>query len=277
MRAGTLLWILASVAATITVVPTARAQSPASPAVFSNDLIPPPPTETPADPAPGAAALEDRFQKLEQRYRDMERRHEDAYRSLSERYEQLLLRLGGGGSKGSGTEDPASDFGFDGMTNSRTGQNDFERFGISAEGTEGRGSIREQEASGRKRRSKVEFDEGIEFSSDDGEFKLTIHNLTQAEFRAFPTKDLGTLEDQFFIPRQRWYISGQATKNVEFYTVINRGYGSLDVLDAFITLNISQSLTDTLADEAGSGAQGAEGRTTARGVRTRECGCGSGG
>jgi phosphate-selective porin OprO/OprP len=86
---------------------------------------------------------------------------------------------------------------------------------------------------------KIAFGQGLEFTSDDGEFRLQFHNLTQVEFRGFDRHDLGTLEDQFFIPRQRWYFVGDLTKNVGFYTVINRGYGSLDLLDAFISLRYS--------------------------------------
>ena len=52
----------------------------------------------------------------------------------------------------------------------------------------------------------------------------------------------GILQSQFFIPRQRWYFTGRATRNVEFYTVINRGYGSLDLLDAFISYRIDERL-----------------------------------
>lgn len=86
------------------------------------------------------------------------------------------------------------------------------------------------------------FGEGLEFESDDDEFKLQFHDLTQAEFRGFDNRDLGVLKDQFFIPRQRWYFVGDLTKNVGFYTSINRGYGSLDLLDAFITLRFSNAL-----------------------------------
>ncbi len=93
---------------------------------------------------------------------------------------------------------------------------------------------------------KIAFGEGLEFTSDDGEFKLQFHNLTQAEFRGFDRRDVGpsndNLHDQFFIPRQRWYFVGDLTKKVGFYTVINRGYGSLDLLDAFITLRFSDAL-----------------------------------
>ena len=92
----------------------------------------------------------------------------------------------------------------------------------------------------KRHKGSIAFGEGLEFTSDDGEFKLQFHNLTQAEFRGFPRTDQGDLHDQFFIPRQRWYFTGDLTKNVEFYTVINRGYGSLDLLDAFITLRFDE-------------------------------------
>ena len=79
---------------------------------------------------------------------------------------------------------------------------------------------------------------GLRWTSDDDEFQLVFHDLTQAEIRNFPgVGGTSPLKSQFFIPRQRWYFTGRATKNVEFYTVINRGYGSLDLLDAFIDLN----------------------------------------
>ncbi|MBV8611944.1 MAG: hypothetical protein JO034_31445 [Singulisphaera sp.] len=84
---------------------------------------------------------------------------------------------------------------------------------------------------------KVTVSRGFRFTSDDDEFQLVFHNLTQAELRNFPgAGDQSPLHTQFFIPRQRWYFLGRATKDVEFYTVINRGYGSIDLLDAFIDL-----------------------------------------
>jgi phosphate-selective porin OprO/OprP len=116
--------------------------------------------------------------------------------------------------------------------------------GFGAQGTEGRVFPPETSARGDeklpRRLAKVEFAEGLELSSEDEEFKLTFHNLTQAEYRAFPTNDQGILDSQFFIPRQRWYFTGRVSKNVEYYTVINRGYGSLDLLDAFISYRIDE-------------------------------------
>lgn len=200
----------------------------------------------------------------------MQRRHEEEYRALSEKYQKLQDRVGRDGDASgavTGLGDGVSGRGAEGTggrtSDSPSGPNARERSGIDVEGTEGRTFVRESASSARnKSPAKVMFDEGIEFSSEDDEFKLNFHNLTQAEFRSFPSQDQGTLKDQFFIPRQRWYFTGQATKNVEFYTVINRGYGSLDLLDAFMTINLSQSLTNQSAEEAGTGAQGTGGRTT---------------
>jgi phosphate-selective porin OprO and OprP len=118
-----------------------------------------------------------------------------------------------------------------------------------ASGTGARGAIRRQlqqiagdEQGAARHPAKVAFGEGLEFTSDDGEFRLQFHNLTQAEFRGFPARDQGVLQSQFFIPRERWYFTGDLTKYVGFYTVINRSYGTLDILDAFISLRVDDRL-----------------------------------
>jgi phosphate-selective porin OprO/OprP len=118
--------------------------------------------------------------------------------------------------------------------------------GIGAQGTGGRVYPAESLARGEekvpRRTAKVEFAEGLEITSADDEFKLTFHNMTQVEYRAFPTSQEGILHSQFFIPRQRWYFTGRVTRNIEFYTDINRGYGSLDILDAFISYRFDERL-----------------------------------
>lgn len=134
------------------------------------------------------------------------------------------------------TPSPRAAQGRDVATNPR------EAGGVGAQGTDARTSVREADAKPEVVRARVNFAEGLEFSSEDDEFRLSFHDLTQAEYRGFPRADQGTLKSQFFIPRQRWYITGRATKNVEFYTVINRGYGPLDLLDAFLTLSASDQL-----------------------------------
>lgn len=132
---------------------------------------------------------------------------------------------------------------------------------VSSE-TDGRTSRDAYDSKPPKRLAKVTFADGLEFASDDEQFRLTFHNLTQVDYRAFPADQHGYLQDQFFIPRERWYFTGQATRSVEFYTSINRGYGSLDVLDAFITLNPVAVFThkETNTNRTPHGAQGMDGR-----------------
>lgn len=113
---------------------------------------------------------------------------------------------------------------------------DTTRGGGRARGSEG--TIGRRGKEGESRPLKVTIGNGVRFDSEDEEFQLQFHDLTQAELRNFPgAGDQSPLHTQFFIPRQRWYFTGRATKNVEFYTVINRGYGALDLLDAFINFN----------------------------------------
>lgn len=169
----------------------------------------------------------------------------------------------GQGAQGTGGRTNPDEGGPGGLTPREAG-------GTSAEGTDARTFVRENTADEKplRRPAKVSFAEGLEFASEDEEFKLTFHDLTQAEYRGFPRSNQGTLQSQFFIPRQRWYFTGQVTRNVEFYTSINRGYGSLDLLDAFITLNLLESLTNRGDDALTEGndpygAQGTGGRTTA--------------
>lgn len=84
----------------------------------------------------------------------------------------------------------------------------------------------------KKRKVEAEFKEGLTVKTEDGYFSLTFHNLTQVDLRIFdPTGD--PLHDNFIVPRQRWYVLGNVSPYVQYYTVINRGYGTLDVLDAW--------------------------------------------
>jgi phosphate-selective porin OprO/OprP len=140
------------------------------------------------------------------------------------------------------------------------GRSRADRIGVGAEGTGGRVSPTQQptrpgatageaevwvykpDAGPPTRRATVRFGEGLEFATDDDEYRLQFHNLTQVDYRGFPTKNQGILQSQFFIPRERWYFTGNLTKNVGYYTVINRGYGTLDLLDAFISLRVDDRL-----------------------------------
>lgn len=275
----------------------------AAPGAAAPGQAPRPATEAPAPSSPSSreAQLESRLRQLEKRYEDMERRHLQQYKALSQKYSTLRKKvIDDLGEEGLPDEEPPVQR--EGMGAQGTGgrvnpEEDREQGaaesggpagaatpgrvgpsrrvgGMGAQGTEGRSFIREMESLSDvkppRRPARVSFAEGLEFASTDDEFKLSFHDLTQAEYRGFPPADQGTLKSQFFMPRQRWYFTGRATKNVEFYTVINRGYGALDLLDAFMTINIGGYFGEArqarqaaaTAATAGAGAQGTGGRAS---------------
>ncbi len=223
--------------------------------------------------------LEEMNRKILQQYEVMEQRHNERYSSLSRDFEILRTRIqqtpippptvpppapsgvdrdgdqipeGSEGTIGRGTDTEGNTpqgGGAGGTDGDRVGARpygpsddvrsggDTTRGGGAGRGPQG--TIGRRGDEGKSRPISTVIGNGLRFESEDEEFQLQFHNLTQAEFRYFPGMgDQSPLKDQFFVPRQRWYFTGRTTKHVEFYTVINRGYGSLDLLDAFINYNI---------------------------------------
>ena len=102
----------------------------------------------------------------------------------------------------------------------------------------------------RTRKVEAEFSDGLTVKTDDDYFSLTFHNLTQVDGRFFsPAGD--PLHDNFIIPRQRWYVIGNISPMVRYYTVINRGYGTLDILDAWVDMRVGGIDRDALQIRAG--------------------------
>ncbi|HMB06958.1 MAG TPA: hypothetical protein VKP69_24885 [Isosphaeraceae bacterium] len=243
---------------------TAQAAAPAAAAASA----PPPSREALLEER--LRKLEAMNQKILQQYEASELRHNQRYEKLSQEFKALQERLEAESARGASEGDPAGD-GDGGRPAAGGGAAPGEPIGPEAtrgpQGTISR--TRERPAvrpGGIARRAgaapgepigpeatrgpqgtisrtrelpslpgKVTVSRGFRWTSDDNEFQLVFHDLTQAELRSFPgAGDQSPLHTQFFIPRQRWYFIGRATKDVEFYTVINRGYGSIDLLDAFL-------------------------------------------
>ena len=102
----------------------------------------------------------------------------------------------------------------------------------------------------RTRKVEAEFGDGLTVKTDDDYFSLTFHNLTQVDGRFFsPAGD--PLHDNFIVPRQRWYVIGNISPMVRYYTVINRGYGTLDVLDAWVDMSVGSIDRDELQIRVG--------------------------
>jgi phosphate-selective porin OprO/OprP len=79
---------------------------------------------------------------------------------------------------------------------------------------------------------------GLTWQSQDDFFRLTFHDLTQLDLRE-PFEKGDPLHGGFVIPRQRWYFEGKVGDYANFVTSINRGYSTLDLLDAYVDYNIN--------------------------------------
>ncbi len=81
--------------------------------------------------------------------------------------------------------------------------------------------------------AKIDLKNGVRLSSADDRFRVEFHDLSQFEARITnPNGD--PLHNTFNIPRQRFYFAGQIDTYFDFYTSLNRGYGTLDIFDSYV-------------------------------------------
>jgi phosphate-selective porin OprO/OprP len=86
------------------------------------------------------------------------------------------------------------------------------------------------------------FGPGFQFQTEDGEFRLQVHYLSQLEARIWGQSHQEPANSGFYLPRQRIYFSGNITKPIEYEFAINRAFGTLDLLNAFINIHLDDRL-----------------------------------
>ncbi len=90
--------------------------------------------------------------------------------------------------------------------------------------------------------AKVRFGPGFEIISDDEEYILQFHNLTQFDFRGFPRGGETLYHDTFVIPREWWMWNGHLTKEIGYFVSIAQGFNSVNALDVFLDFNYDKRL-----------------------------------
>jgi phosphate-selective porin OprO/OprP len=70
--------------------------------------------------------------------------------------------------------------------------------------------------------------------TEDGEFQFQFHQEVQFDAREFDPNGDEFARSGFVFPRVRSFFNGRVTKPVEYTVSINRGFGGLDILDAFL-------------------------------------------
>jgi len=85
---------------------------------------------------------------------------------------------------------------------------------------------------------KVKFGPGFEIRTDDDEFFLQFHNLTQLDYRAYQQYNQTPVHDTFTIPRQWFMFSGRITKPWGYFVSLANGFDTISLLDVFIDYNL---------------------------------------
>lgn len=87
------------------------------------------------------------------------------------------------------------------------------------------------------------FDEGFRWATRDDEYSLELHSELQIDMRAYAQGNLGeTNQAGLYIPRMRIIANGTLTQPIEYNVSINKGLGTLDLLDANLNFNYDPRL-----------------------------------
>ena len=86
------------------------------------------------------------------------------------------------------------------------------------------------------------FGPGFELRSNDDEFFLQFHNLTQVEYRGYQQGGQSQVHDSFAIPRQWFMFSGRISQPVGYFVSLSQGFDSVNALDVFMEFTASPKL-----------------------------------
>ncbi len=78
--------------------------------------------------------------------------------------------------------------------------------------------------------------------SDDEEFFLQFHNLTQFDYRGYIPNNENPIHDTFAFPRQWWMLSGRITKPIGYFLSFSNGFDTMTMLDVFVDFNYDPRL-----------------------------------
>ncbi len=83
----------------------------------------------------------------------------------------------------------------------------------------------------------VKFGPGFEFKTNDNEFFLQFHDLTQVDYRGYQQGGQVPVHDTFVMPRQWFIFSGRLTRPIGFLASLQHSTDTVSMLDTFIDLN----------------------------------------
>lgn len=89
---------------------------------------------------------------------------------------------------------------------------------------------------------KGKFGPGFELKTDDDEFVLQFHALTQFDGRFYEQSTQDPVKDTFVFPRAWWMFSGRITKPFEYFLSFADGFDDINVLDVFLNIHYDDRL-----------------------------------
>jgi len=91
-------------------------------------------------------------------------------------------------------------------------------------------------------KSHVRFGPGFEIASDDEEWIMQFHDLTQFDYRGYLQGGQFPTHDTFIFPRQ-WFIwNGHMTKEIGYFVSLANGIDTVTALDVFLDFNYDRRL-----------------------------------
>lgn len=183
--------------------------------------------------------LEERLRRMEEANRKLaeqleasERRHAEQMAELRKSYESLSERIQAREEPDAAPDPPAA------STPAPASTSDSGRDNQPADPGSPVPSYRISNITNPKKTpAKVSFGPGFEILSENDEFQLQVHIESQVEARIWQQGNQDPVNSGLFLPRQRIFFNGRITKPIEYMLSINRGFGNLDVLDAYVNFH----------------------------------------
>lgn len=236
---GLLLLLLSIWGSEITFCPGACAQSPEQ--VLPPTHLPPPSIN---QVEAQLRAMEDLNKKLSEQLDRTTSEHNKQINDLLEKYQDLSNRLNGTNA-GEGQGDTDTDLAMTGAnspgTNGASPVPDYTE-GQFAPFAAAPGYPNSNKLSPYRWPLSASFGPGFQLQSQDGWFRLRIHYESQIEGRVWGQESAAPPDSGvsgFYLPRQRFFFSGNITEWVEYELAINRGLNNLNLLNAFFNLHFA--------------------------------------
>ena len=91
-------------------------------------------------------------------------------------------------------------------------------------------------------RGNVKFGPGFEIRTDDDEYILQFHDLTQFDYRGYQQGGQQPVHNTFVIPRQWFMFSGRLTKPFGYFVSVANNFDSFALLDCFLDVDYDPRL-----------------------------------